>query len=304
MSDEAKKKTILLVDDSPENIDVLDSILKPHYRIKVALNGEDALKIANKHPQPDLILLDIVMPGMDGFEVCRQLKADAQTRGIQVIFVTATTDQETVARGLELGAYYYLTKPVDPVTIEAVVKSAISEALAYRNLQEEVKQTENALSNMESGLFELQTFDEAKRLAMVLAKVCPESDKRIIGLTELLFNAIEHGNLEISYDEKGELIQQGQWPTEVERRLRLPQYADKKVAVTFEKRANQIRFIIRDQGAGFEWQRYLQLEASRATHSHGRGIALANMMSFDELQYQGSGNEVIAIIRLPGKAAP
>lgn len=291
------KKTILVVDDSPENIDVLVSILSPTYKVKVALNGNDAISIASQFPQPDLILLDIVMPEMSGFDVCKHLKADRHTKDIQIIFVTATTDHDTVAQGLELGAHYYLTKPVDPVTIDAVVKSAINEALAYKNLKQEVKQTENTFSMLESGLFRIHTLDEARRLAMLLAKVCPDSDKRVTGLTELLFNAIEHGNLGITYDEKSELIQRGQWLQEIRHRQLLPENIHKAVVVSFEKRINEIIFTIRDQGTGFEWDKYLQLDASRLTHSHGRGIAMAKMMSFDDIQYLGIGNEVIAKVK-------
>lgn len=298
MSEYLDRKTILVVDDAIDNIEILASILGSTYNINVALNGEDAINIANTYPQPDLILLDVMMPVMDGFEVCKRLKTDKNTSKIQIVFVTGTTEQETVAKGLECGAYYYLTKPVDPVTIEAVVKSAINENLVYQSLREELVQTENTLSMLKVGLFRFSNLEEARRLAIFLAKVCPESDKRVTGLTELLINAVEHGNLGISYDEKSELMAKNEWSNEVEKRLTLPEYAKKEVVVTFEKNEDEIRFIIRDQGRGFEWERYLQIETSRMTHTHGRGIAMANLMSLDDIQYQGIGNEVIAVVKL------
>ncbi len=93
MSETKGTNTVLVVDDAPENIDLLDGVLNQDYKIKVALNGEKALKIAGSENPPDIILLDIEMPGMDGYEVCRSLKADPQTRDNPIIFVTAKSDE-------------------------------------------------------------------------------------------------------------------------------------------------------------------------------------------------------------------
>ncbi|MCU7858285.1 MAG: response regulator, partial [Candidatus Thiodiazotropha sp. (ex Lucinoma kastoroae)] len=100
---------ILVVDDEKGNIEVLQSILKDHYGIIPALNGQKALELAQKH-EPDLILLDIMMPGMDGYEVCKRLKTDPALAMIPVIFVTAMSEEEDEARGLQLGAVDYITK--------------------------------------------------------------------------------------------------------------------------------------------------------------------------------------------------
>ena len=100
MSDNGRKNTVLVVDDRPENIDLLGDILKLDYEIKVALSGEKALKIAGSENPPDIILLDIVMPGMDGYEVCCLLKADPQTRDIPIIFVTAKCEESEETKGL------------------------------------------------------------------------------------------------------------------------------------------------------------------------------------------------------------
>ena len=110
----SERPIILVVDDSPENLTLMGDLLMDNYKIKVANNGAKALKIARAEPQPTLILLDIMMPGMDGYEVCRQLKADSNTTDIPVIFLTALTDTEDEKRGLELGAVDYITKPISP----------------------------------------------------------------------------------------------------------------------------------------------------------------------------------------------
>ncbi len=121
--------TILVVDDTPANIHILINILSADYRTKIATNGEAALKLAEKQPLPDLILLDVLMPGMDGFEVCRQLKKNAATASIPVLFVTGTAEQEDVAKGLSLGAEGFLTKPLDPAQLIEAVGRTIGTAL-------------------------------------------------------------------------------------------------------------------------------------------------------------------------------
>lgn len=125
MNTEAPKKIVLVVDDAPENIQVLSAILKPSYKVKAATSGERALKIARSDKPPDLILLDIMMPEMDGYEVCRQLKADDHTKAIPVIFITGMSDDAEQQKGLALGAEAYLTKPVDPDEVLVLSREAV-----------------------------------------------------------------------------------------------------------------------------------------------------------------------------------
>ncbi|WP_342775857.1 response regulator [Shewanella canadensis] len=120
MSKDTSRLTILAVDDTPANIDVVKGVLSGRYFVQAAVNGLMALKIIERH-KPDLILLDIMMPGMDGYEVCQKLKADEATRDIPVIFLTAKAEVEDETRGLELGAVDYITKPISPpILIERV----------------------------------------------------------------------------------------------------------------------------------------------------------------------------------------
>jgi putative two-component system response regulator len=134
-----EKQTILVVDDVPENIDILKGILQSRYKIKVALNGEKALAIVAASP-PDLILLDIMMPGMDGYEVCRRIKNETATRNIPIIFVTAKNEKTDEVEGLELGAVDYLRKPVIPVLVIARVKTHLALYDQNRALEEKVRQ--------------------------------------------------------------------------------------------------------------------------------------------------------------------
>jgi phosphoserine phosphatase RsbU/P len=123
MGEADRKPKILIVDDTPENIQILMATLKDQSTIVAAINGEKALKMAVAEPRPDLILLDIMMPGMDGYEVCRRLKADEQARHIPIIFVTAKTEVEDETQGFELGAVDYITKPFSISVVKARVKA-------------------------------------------------------------------------------------------------------------------------------------------------------------------------------------
>lgn len=116
-----EKRNILIVDDSAANIKVLSSILRQEYRILAAKSGEEALECIEKSGMPDLILLDIVMPGMDGYEVCRRLKEDSKTADVPVVFITAKSDEAERQKGLGLGAAAYVTKPFDVETVRRIV---------------------------------------------------------------------------------------------------------------------------------------------------------------------------------------
>ncbi len=124
--DFTERTTILVVDDTPDNLALMSSLLKDTYKVKIANGGEKALRIAASDPPPDLILLDIMMPGMDGYEVCRRLKRDPETMNIPVIFLTARSEMEDEKKGLELGAVDYITKPISPPIVMARVKNHLA----------------------------------------------------------------------------------------------------------------------------------------------------------------------------------
>ncbi len=132
-----QKQTILVVDDAPENLDVIKELLIPDYIVKAAINGKTAIKIATTLP-PDLILLDIMMPEMDGYEVCRRLKADPDTSKIPVIFVTAMSESIDEQRGFSVGAIDYVTKPINPDTVRARVRTHLALSEQQRTCQAEV----------------------------------------------------------------------------------------------------------------------------------------------------------------------
>jgi len=133
--DFTERATILIVDDTPENLTLMNNLFKDDYKVKVANGGEKALKIVASDSPPDLILLDIMMPGMDGYEVCRRLKCDPSTSHIPVIFLTARSEMEDEKKGLELGAVDYIIKPISPHIVLARIKNH----LALKTMAEALK---------------------------------------------------------------------------------------------------------------------------------------------------------------------
>jgi phosphoserine phosphatase RsbU/P len=134
----AVQKLILIVDDTPTNIGVISGALKDSYKTKIATNGEKALALASAEDKPDLILLDVMMPEMDGYEVCSRLKADPTTREIPIIFLTSQTSADDETHGFEVGAVDYVHKPFSPAVVKARVRNHILLREARAQLAEQL----------------------------------------------------------------------------------------------------------------------------------------------------------------------
>lgn len=294
----AENSTVLVVDDEVFNLEILSEHLADSgYDVVSAEDGAKAWALLEQDPQRfDTVLLDRMMPNMDGMEVLARIKGHSQLNMLPVVMQTAKAARQDVLEGLQAGAYYYLTKPFDKETMLAIIKTAVDDYTTYRAIQGEAEQRARTLSLMTQGQFAFRSLNEARDLAALLANAGPQAGKAVIGLSELMINAVEHGNLGITYDEKSELNEQGNWEAEVLRRLSLPENADKRVVVSFEVEGDEMRFLISDQGPGFDWESFLEIAPERAFDNHGRGIAMARMVSFDRVEYLGNGSQVLAII--------
>jgi diguanylate cyclase (GGDEF)-like protein len=148
---EAEKASVLVVDDTPDNIEVLTGLLKDHYRVRAAVDGPTALALARRF-HPDIILLDVMMPGMDGYQVCRALRSDPYTEHIPVIFITALNEEESEKRGLDLGAVDYITKPFSPPLVLARVRNHLALQSRRRALEQEVQVRTKELAQANTAL--------------------------------------------------------------------------------------------------------------------------------------------------------
>jgi len=292
---------LLVVDDDSFICDILEMMLANEgYTVTLANDGEEAWSILNsKKHHFSAILLDRMMPRLDGMGLLARIKSDGQFSNLPVIFQTGIDQPHEIAEGIKAGAFYYLVKPVNENVLFAIVQSAVSAfQLSHGQLKTANYEQLTISSMFRKGEFQLRTLSEARTLANVLSDFYPEPQRVVLGISELLINAVEHGNLGITYKEKSALLQEGRWEGEIERRLALPEQAAKKVAVLIEHQPKMMRLMISDCGAGFDWQKYLEMSAERAFDPNGRGIAMSKMMSFDALEYTGTGNQVVALVNV------
>ena len=291
---------LLLVDDSPLNLKILLEFLpQPDYRCTTAQGGLQAWEMLEAQPDRfHAVLLDRIMPEMDGMEVLRKMKQHPVLSQIPVIMQTAASTHQQTLEGLQAGAYYYLAKPFEKATLQAIVDAAVRDHISYLEVRQDLRRTTTTMRLLDSGTFRFKTPEEAKNLAMLLAHAYPDANRVVTGILELTLNAIEHGNLNIGYKEKSRLIEEERLDNEIERRLSDPLYSSREATAQLVRHPDKLSLYITDQGKGFEWRKYLNFDPERAFDTHGRGIAMANKLSFDTIEYRGNGNQVIAVLQL------
>lgn len=295
---------ILVVEDEEIIAALIErTLVKQHYRVTVVGDGEAAWQILQGSQHFDAILLDRGLPTLDGLSLLKRIKADAVLRTIPVVMETGQGDLDSVREGIDAGAYYYLTKPLYPQLLISVLHSAMEQRKDLLTMLRSGRESAEALSFLNEGTFYCRTLDEARKLACGLARICPDPVQAGLGLQELLINAVEHGNLGIRYAEKTALVVENRWQDEVERRLADPAFSRRRVTVQFSRTSEEIALRIQDEGDGFDWHQYLNLSPERAFAPHGRGIAMARMMSFDTLEYTGKGNIVTVTLSCSRDAA-
>ncbi len=286
---------ILLVDDTPLNLEALEAALKSdQYAMDSAEDGLEAWEILNRDPHYQAVLLDLMMPRLDGMSLLLRLKADDRFRHLPVILQTADPSPDRVAEGIQAGAFYYLVKPLHRQVLRSVVRAAVEERIHLEEVLKDADARARSADLLKRAEFVFRTPEDARALSALLIRVFPDPERVSLGIWELLVNAVEHGNLEISYAEKTELIHDQRLAQEVEARLAQPAYQDRRARVWIERDAGGISLTVEDEGPGFDWSKYLELSPERAFHTHGRGIAMARQISFDELEYEGRGNRVVA----------
>lgn len=301
--------SILIVEDDQLMIDLLLLYLQEAgFSCEVVKNAEDAWGILNRQsvnslnhsPQQsfDCVLLDRNLPGISGLELLQKIKSSPALMELPVIMETAEGSDDAILEGLNNGAYYYLTKPVDRDRLISTLNTCVSDFRRHQYLKKEVKSLGSIFQNCQEGRFQFQTLLECQRLAVALAHMFPEPERVIFGLSELMTNAVEHGNLEIGYNRKSQLLAEELLIDEIDERLEQQAFASRLGGIHLIKNADSIVVTISDEGQGFDWQPYLTLSIDRVFDQHGRGIAMARENSFDKLEYQGNGNTVVCTVYL------
>lgn len=295
------KTRILAVDDEALNLEILLEYFADECALSLdTADGGEAAWALLQNPENDYkaILLDRMMPGLDGIGLLKRIKGDARLAGIPVIMQTAANSAAQIREGLETGAYYYLTKPYRRDNLLAIVQAALIDAEARDALRLQLHSHINSLQFLKQAEFSIRTVDEASQLASFIARACPNAEMVVMGISELLINAVEHGNLGLSYAEKSSLKRDDCWRPEIDRRAALATNIEKEVKLQFQRDERSITLRVIDQGNGFDWQSFLEIEPERAFDPNGRGIALARLLSFSTLIYEGGGNTAVATISL------
>ncbi|UUY08544.1 response regulator [Pseudomonas sp. J452] len=194
MLDRPDQPLVLVVDDTPENLELMSELLLGSYRVKVASNGAKALRIAAGDPQPDLILLDIMMPEMDGYEVCQRLKADPVTAQIPVVFLTAKTEQADEQHGFDLGAVDYITKPISPPIVLARVHAQLQLKASADFLRDKSEYLELEVRRRTRDMQRLQevTIEAMANLAAMRDNPCGKHLARVEPYMAALATALAH----------------------------------------------------------------------------------------------------------------
>ena len=292
---------ILVVDDEPMNIEIIGGALDdPSYAVSSAANGEVAWQaMTAAELPPHLLVLDRMMPVLDGMALLHRIKADERFAGIPVIMQSAAGSTREIAEGVAAGAWYYLPKPYAPRDLQVIVRAALDEVAEREAANLAVRNRRSVLELLDTAEFKFHTLKEAADLALSLAGLCPDPIGAAMGLSELLVNAVEHGNLGISYSLKSALLRSGDWDGEIARRLADPVLGARRVRVRFLRGDDAIRFTISDEGDGFDWRSYLDFAPERAFDPNGRGIAMARQSGFAGIEYLERGNVVVALVAGP-----
>ena len=195
------------------------------------------------------------------------------------------------------GLSFYLDAKAPVADVLQTVKCAVGSSNQFKGLLREVSVRESAIGLIRSGVFELKGLQEAENLATMLSRACPDPSVAAFALMEILVNAIEHGNLGLSHDEKSELLESGRLQDEIARRLGLPENVDKVVSVSFTRYDDRAEFTIKDAGIGFDWRRYMRELESDSDKLNGRGLTLACALECVDLSYSGNGNTATLVFR-------
>ena len=280
------------------NLEIIGDVLDdPAFIVSTAANGEIAWQamLATELP-PHLLVLDRMMPVLGGIELLKRIKGDSRFASIPAIMQSAAGSSREIAEGVAAGAWYYLPKPYAPHDLLAIVGAALEEVAEREVANQAVRNRRSVLELLDVAEFEFYTLKDAADLALSLAGLCPDPASAAMGLSELLVNAVEHGNLGISYADKSEMRRNESWEREVEERLGDPVLGARRARLIFRRLADQLMFTISDEGEGFDWRGYLEFSPERAFDPNGRGIALARLASFSSLDYRGCGNIVVVTV--------
>lgn len=291
---------ILVIDDNPDSIQSLRDLLDSNdYNIMAVHNGEEGFKVLLNEPEKfSAVIIGKSIGNITSIKLLHLINASCNIKFVPVIMEASAGSFEEMEAYVRAGARYYIQLPLDKKILPQIIATAIRDQMRYTATQKLVLESKPIGHTLVRAEFSIKTLEEAQLVGNLMAGECPNPRLAAVGITEMLINAIEHGNLEISYTEKTKLHENEAWLEEILRRSKLPKYKDRTVTVKFEKTASHITIRIIDQGKGFNWREYQNLDTKRVFDNHGRGIVMARSLAFESLIYHDNGNDVECIIPL------
>lgn len=295
---------ILAIEDSDPFHEDFESFLDSRqYTLTWVKHGMPAIELLRSSGIfYNIIIFDRSVPKHASMEMLKEIQADIELKHIPVILLSSQTYHQELIAGIEAGAYYYLPKPYGKDELLAIVYAAVSrndDYLKLRNELEKSKGVAQSLSLLQNGTFSfsLRTREEVFGISKLLSYLCPNRSWGFNLLYEMLMNAVEHGNLGFTYNEKTQLLESKTWVEAMNYRMSLEEYRHKQVKLEAILTDTQIVFRIEDEGNGFRWEDYMDFpKGEKMLNPNGRGIPMCHHTSGFKLEYQGKGNIVVASI--------
>lgn len=288
---------LVVSEQDRQSVELCDFLLNMGYCVQKTTDHAIATEIIDTDPSKYYGIFLKVGQEEDRFKTFEMLKNKANCHNFPVFLTKkdfSTLDIKQSIQKLEENESVVLFDNVEHLQAKKELNEKIEEHIKKRKSMHMSFTSLNG--TLEYGQYRIQSIEQAQLLARQLASQCPKTDVVVIGLSELLINAIEHGNLNIDYEKKSQLHVEGKWYEEVQRLLRTPAHRHKYVLVNFTKEDGVIKIIITDQGNGFNWRDFEKVDPLKMLDSHGRGIIIARALSFETMTYNEKGNEVTCTI--------
>lgn len=241
----------------------------------------------------DLIIITTQVKTEEKIKFIHSVQLCSDLKYLTIIVEVAGLNTEELDEYIKSGARYCFNMD-DPEFALLIIRKSLLESDQFKYIPKDI----NLMKNIDKAIFKFKTLDEAKAIGNFIASACPNPKLAIMGIIELLVNAVEHGNLAINYEEKTKIYDKNIWDEYITEKLEHPDNKDKNVTVEYTKNDNEIKLKITDKGNGFDWDKFKKLDRERKLDTHGRGIFLATRLAFTSLEYEGSGNIVNASIKL------
>lgn len=233
--------------------------------------------------------------GQQALKAFAFIKRRVQCEFVPTILIGASWDANQIQQRYDEGAFFVFGQGLrSPSQFSNILTSALHQSKYQRHLLNRIKDKQDVVSTLHEGTFKIQTISQARVLARLLSFLTDEPDRIGMGLMEIFVNSIEHGNLELDYNDKTRLMEEDKLQEEMDSRLQREPYKSRFTTVRVKvEDSGKIQFEVDDMGKGFDFQQYLKIDEDRLYESHGRGIAMAKMLAFSKLEYQGKGNLVL-----------